>query len=582
MFGGLVPGWIRNYGRGDLRGDLVAGLTVAIMLVPQGMAYAALAGLPPVVGLYASTVPLVVYALFGSSRQLSVGPVAIDSLLVLAGVSALAAVGSGEFVALAALLALMVGLVQLALGLLRAGFVVNFVSSAVVSGFTSAAAIVIALSQLKGLLGIEVSSAQSTLGLLLDVGRKLAGTDLLTVTMGLGSVAVLLMAKKLAPRFPAPLLVVALGTLLTYAFGLHDRGLAIVGEVPGGLPDFVFPALDGGAVLALLPTALTIAFIGYVEAFAVARSIAAREGYGIEADKEFKGLGLSNIAASLFSGYPVTGGFSRSAVNHGAGARTQLAGIVTAVLVLTALAAFTPLFYYLPNAVLSAIVIVAVYGLIDIKTPVRLFGLKPIDGWTLVVTFAATLVVGVKWGVPVGVAFSLMVFVWRAAYPHTARLGYLPEEGVFRNLDRFPEARTFPGTVILRVDASLYFANMTFLGSLLRDAVSEDPGVRRIVLDFSGVNSMDAVAVETMEGLIEELELRRVSVHVAAMKGPVRDVAARAGWPRKFGPAVDHLSLEETLEFLGVCEPLRGVPPRAKVSHESSPAKTPPPERGQE
>lgn len=582
MFGGLVPGWIRNYRRGDLRGDLVAGLTVAIMLVPQGMAYAALAGLPPVVGLYASTVPLVVYALFGSSRQLSVGPVAIDSLLVLAGVSALAAVGSGEFVALAALLALMVGLVQLALGLLRAGFVVNFVSSAVVSGFTSAAAIVIALSQLKGLLGIEVSSVQSTLGLLLEVGRKLAGTDLLTVTMGLGSVAVLLMAKKLAPRFPAPLLVVALGTLLTYAFGLHEKGLAIVGDVPGGLPDFVFPALDGGAILALLPTALTIAFIGYVEAFAVARSIAAREGYGIEADKEFKGLGLANITASLFSGYPVTGGFSRTAVNHGAGARTQLASIVTAVLVLIALAAFTPLFYYLPNAVLSAIVIVAVYGLIDIKTPLRLFGLKPIDGWTLVVTFAATLVVGVQWGVPIGVAFSLMVFVWRAAYPHTARLGYLPEEGVFRNLDRFPAARTFPGTVILRVDASLYFANMTFLGGLLREAVSEDPSVRRIVLDFSGVNSMDAVAVETMEGLMEELELRRVSVHVAAMKGPVRDVAARAGWPQKFGPAVDHLSLEETLEFLGVCEPLRGIPPRAKASHESSPAAINRPNAGME
>lgn len=571
MVGGLVPGWIRGYRRGDLRGDVVAGLTVAIMLVPQGMAYAALAGLPPVVGLYASTVPLLVYALFGTSRQLSVGPVAIDSLLVLAGVSALAAVGSGEFVALAALLALMVGVVQLTLGLLGAGFVVNFVSRAVVSGFTSAAAIVIALSQLKGLLGIEVSSAQSTLGLLLDVGRRLAEANPLTVAVGVGSVAVLLMARRLAPRFPAPLVVVALGTLSTYAFGLHEKGLAIVGEVPAGLPGFALPTLDAGAVAALVPTALTIAFIGYVEAFAVAQSIAAKEGYGVEANKEFKGLGLANIAASLFSGYPVTGGFSRSAVNHQAGARTQLSSVVAAVLVLVALWAFTPLFYYLPNAVLSAIVIVAVYGLIDPRTPVRLFGLKPVDGWTLVVTFFATLLVGVQWGVPVGVAFSLLVFVWRAAYPHTARLGYLPEKGAFRNLDRFPDARTFPGTVILRVDASLYFANMAFLESLLRDAVSGDPGVRRVVLDFSGVNSMDAVAAETMEGLVEELKTRGVSVHVTAMKGPVRDVAAKAGWPQKFGPAIDHFSLEDALESLGVWKRPKDGPARAEASHESGP-----------
>ena len=558
----LVPGWIRGYERGDLRGDLVAGLTVAVMLVPQSMAYAALAGLPPVVGLYASTVPLVVYALFGSSRQLSVGPVAIDSLLVLAGVSALATAGSERFVALAALLALMVGLLQLGLGLLRAGFVVNFVSGAVVSGFTSAAAVVIALSQLKGLLGIDVSSAQSAVGLLLEVGRGISGVDPVTAAVGLGSVTVLLATKRLAPRFPAPLVVVLFGTLLTYFLALHEKGLDIVGEVPGGLPALALPPLDAGAALALAPTALTVAFLAYVEAFAVARSIAAKEGYGIRANKEFRGLGLANIAAALFSGYPVTGGFSRSAVNHGAGARTQLSSVVTALLVLLALAAFTPLFYYLPNAVLAAIVITAVYGLIDAKTPARLFGLKPVDGWTLVVTFATTLVAGVQWGVPVGVVFSLLVFVWRAAYPHTAELGYLPEKGAFRNLKRFPDAETFPGTTILRVDASLYFANMAFLGSLLRDAISDNPDLRRIVLDFSGVNSMDAVAADTMEELLGELELRGVSVHIAAMKGPVRDIAARAGWHERFGPAIEHFSLEDALESLGLRNP-QGEPSRS-------------------
>lgn len=554
VLGRHVPAvdWLRAYRRSDVRGDLSAGVTVAVMLVPQGMAYALLAGLPPVVGLYASAIPLLVYAFFGGSRQLSVGPVAIDSLLTLAGVSALAAIGSPEFVALAVLLALMVGVIELALGLFRAGFLVNFVSHAVISGFTSAAAIVIGLSQLKNILGIETTSSQSAFGVIFEAGRHLPEINPTTAAIGLGSIAVLVLAKKVAPRFPAPVLVVALGTFLTYYFGLHERGVGIVGEVPGGLPGFALPTLDAGAVVALLPTALTISFIGFMEAFAVAKSIAAREGYKIEANREFKGLGLANIGSSLFSGYPVTGGFSRSAVNYEAGARTPLASVVTAVLVLVALAAFTPLFYYLPNAVLAAIVLVAVYGLIDVETPVRIFEIKPTDGWILIVTFVSTLVIGVQWGILIGIAFSLLVFVWRSAYPHTAKLGYLPEKKAFRNVERFPEARTFPDTIILRVDGSLYFANMAFLETQLREVSTEQPGPRRIILDFSGVNSVDAVAIETLEKLIEDMGSRGIGIHIAGMKGPVRDIVKKAGWPEKFGPVIDHFSIEDALEFVGL------------------------------
>jgi sulfate permease, SulP family len=544
-------GWLRRYRRSDLRGDVSAGLTVAVMLVPQGMAYALLAGLPPVVGLYASTVPLLVYALFGSSRQLAVGPVAIVSLLTLSGVSALAEPGTQEFIALAALLALMTGIIQLVLGLLRAGFIVNFLSHAVISGFTSAAAIVIGLSQLRQLLGVPLASGHTVVGLLLEAVQRLGETNPWTLSIGLGSIAALVAARRVAPRFPAALLVVAAATVITYVFRLHERGVGIVGEVPGGFPAFSIPAFGAGTLLALLPVALTISFVGFMESIAVARSIAAREKYRVDANQELKGLGLANLAGAAFSGYPVTGGFSRSAVNYQAGARTGLATIITALLVTLTLLAFTALFHYLPNAVLAAIVMVAVYGLINVAEARHLFRLKPVDGWTLVLTFAATLFIGIEQGILIGAAFSLLVFIWRSAYPHVATIGWLPQERVFRNVNRYPEVERVPGVTILRVDASLYFANMAFLENLLRNAVVERQELRTIILDFSGVNDMDAVAVETLEHLMHELELQGVRIHIAAMKGPVRDITARADWPSRFGGRVDHFSVEQALESIG-------------------------------
>ncbi|MGI8866020.1 MAG: SulP family inorganic anion transporter, partial [Rubrobacteraceae bacterium] len=464
MFEKIIPavGWLRRYKREDLGGDFSAGLIVAVMLIPQGMAYAMLAGLPPVVGLYASTIPLILYALFGSSRHLAVGPVALVSLLTLTGVSALAKPGSGEFVALAALLALMVGVIQFGLGLLRAGFVVNFLSHAVISGFTSAAAIVIGLSQLKHLLGVDLESTNSVFILLWQAAQKLGEVNLITLGIGLASIAALVLFRKVAPRFPAPLLVVTLSTLAVYVFGLQDRGVGIVGDVPQGVPSFALPAFGLDSVTSLLTIALTISFVGFMESIAVAKSIANREKYKVDANRELVSLGLANVAGSMFSAYPVTGGFSRSAVNYQSGARTPLASIITAVLIVMTLLFFTPLFYYLPNAVLAAIVMVAVYGLIDFMEPVKLFKVKKVDGWTLLITFAATLLIGIEQGILVGVAFSLALFIWRSAYPHTTEVGYLPEEDVFRNVTRYPEAQTFPNTLVVRVDASLYFANAAF------------------------------------------------------------------------------------------------------------------------
>lgn len=548
-----ITGWLRRYNlRDDLPGDLIAGLVTAVMLVPQSMAYAMLAGLPPVVGLYASTIPIAIYSLFGSSRQLAVGPVAIVSLLTLAGVGAIAEPGSQEFIALAALLMLMVGVIQAGLGLLRAGFVVNFLSHAVISGFTSAAAIVIGLSQLKHLLGVDIPRESNVVILLSNAVREIGTTHVPTLLIGLASIAALMIGKRISKKFPMPLLVVIVSSLAVWFQGLHNQGVAIVGNVPSGLPTFGAPALSGDALAALAPVAATIAFVGFMESVAVAKAIASRHRYKVDANRELVGLGLANVVGAFFRGYPVTGGFSRSAVNDQAGARTPLAGLVTAVLLGVTLLFFTDLFYYLPRAVLAAIVMVAVFGLIDVKEPVHLFKIKKADAATLLVTFVATLTLGIETGILTGVGFSLLVFVVRSAWPHTAELGWLASEKVYRNVARYPTAKTWPSVYIHRVDASLYFANAAALENRMNDVLAERPELEAIVLDFSGVNDVDGVAIDTLGDRMDAFALQGVQVLLAGVKGPVRDLFERAGWNGKYGDRIQHMSVDSALGSLGV------------------------------
>lgn len=544
--------WIRAYRRDDLPGDLLAGVIVAVMLIPQGMAYAVLAGLPPVAGLYASTVPLILYALFGSSRQLAVGPVAIVSLLTLAGVEQLAEPGSASFAGYALLLALMVGLIQLSLGLARGGAVVKFLSHAVISGFTSAAAIVIALSQIKNLAGIDVGRHENALLLVLDTLRNIDGAHLPTLLIGGASVAALLALRRWNRKLPGALIVVVASTALVYLFGLDRQGVGIVGDVPAGLPTPGAPEFDLAAIRVMLPAALTIAFIGYMESIAVAQSIAAREKQRVSPNQELRALGIANIGAAFFGGYPVTGGFSRSAVNYQAGARTGLASLLTAGLILVTLAFFTGLFYYLPSAALGAIVVVAVAGLVDVREPLRLYRVRPTDAASLALTFAATLMLGIELGILAGVAFSLLIFIWRSAHPHAAEMGYLPDENVFRNVERYPEARTFPEAVILRIDESLYFANSGFLEDRIRRALDARPETRWVILDFWSVNDVDAVALQTLEALMAQYRLSGRRFLFAGVKGPVRDLMLRAGWGQRVGADMWHLSVQHALEAAGI------------------------------
>lgn len=548
----LIPAleWMSNYNRSDLSGDMNAGLIVAIMLIPQGMAYAMLAGLPPVIGLYASTIPLLIYALFGTSRQLAVGPVAMVSLLVLAGVSTIAEPGTDEYISLVLLLMLMIGMIQFLMGVLRLGFLVNFLSHAVISGFTSAAAIIIGLSQLKHLLGVKLEADKDVFKILFESISRASEINPITLTIGLVSILILIGLRKFVPKIPGPLVVVVLSISTIYFLQLQQAGVKIVGDVPKGLPSLSLPVFTLDAVMALLPIALAISFIGFMESIAMAKAIAAKEKYKVVPNKELVGLGLANIGGSFFAGYPVTGGFSRSAVNYQAGAKTPLATIITAILIILTLLFFTGFFYYLPNAVLAAIIMVAVYSLIDVKEAKHLFKIKSVDGWTWVITFIATLTIGIEQGILIGVVFSLLVFIVRSAYPHVAELGYLQEENVFRNIKRYPEAKVDPEVMIFRVDASLYFANMTFLEDKLCEHVGEKPETKWIILDVSGVNSIDAVAIQSLEEVMESCRKGEIAFLFAGIKGPVMDLLKKANWDKKYGESLKHLSVEHALKAI--------------------------------
>ncbi len=524
-----VLDWGRSYDRRDLRPDVVAGLTVGAMLVPQAMAYALLAGLPPEVGLYASIVPVLVYAVLGTSRQLAVGPVAIVSLLTASALGEIAEEGSADYLTAAATLALLVGILHLVIGIIRLGFIVDFLSHAVLVGFTAGAAVIIGFSQLKHLLGISVERTDRFYETIGEYAGELGSTHGLTLAVGASAVALLVLMKRHLPTIPAALVVVATTTVASVVLDLESRGVAVVGDIPGDLPSFSFPELGGGLVGDLLPTALVITVVGFLESIAIAKVYARRNRYRVEANQELIALGAANVAGGAFGAYPVTGGFSRTAVNASAGSRTPLASIVTAGLVLATVAVLTPLFTSLPTATLGAIVVVAVAGLIDVD---ELRHIAAVDRGDLVVAltaFVATLVIGIELGIAVAVVASIAVVLFRNARPHTAVLGRVPGTDVFRNVRRFPEVETRDDVVILRIDSSLNFMNATFLRPRVEHLLHDHPDATALVLDTSGVNRLDASAAQALEQLAGDCESRGVALHLTQVKGPVRDALIAAG-----------------------------------------------------
>lgn len=539
-----ITGWARNYRRDHLGPDLTAGLTVGAMLVPQGMAYAQLAGLPPEIGLYSVTLPLIVYALFGTSRQLAVGPVAVVSLITATALSEVAEQGSAAYLQAAALLALLVGVIHVVLGAIRMGWVTNLLSHSVLVGYTAAAAIIIGTSQVKHVLGVKIPRTEEWLKTVEELVRAIDGTHALTLGIGVASLVTLVLLKRWKRTFPGALAVVLVGVGGSVAFDLSERDVAVVGDIPGGLPGLGLPDFGDGLLGTLLPAALIITIVGYAESIAVAKTYARRNRYEVDSNQELVALGAANLAAGVFSGQPVTGGFSRTAVNASAGARTPLASIISAALIVIVLLVATGLFTELPQAVLGAIVIAAVSSLVDTHEMRHITKVKRSDTLTMVIAFAATLILGVELGLGVAVVASIAVVVFRIMNPHSAELGQLPGTETYRNLERFPEAERRPHVGILRIDVSLNFANANFLKQRLRRLETDHPeGLQAIVLDGEGVNDLDASAEATLSDLLTEYDERGIAVHLASMKGPVRDVLIRSGLWTRLGPSRVHPSV---------------------------------------
>jgi len=524
--------WLPKYKKEYLSGDLSAGLTVGIMLIPQGMAYAMIAGLPPVFGLYAALIPQVIYGILGTSRQLSVGPVAMDSLLVASGLGALSLSGIDEYISMAIFLALFMGAIQFILGVVRMGFLVNFLSKPVISGFTSAAALIIGLSQLKHLLGTQIERSNQIHILLLNALKTIDQTNLVALGLGIAAIVVIKSLKRLHNRIPGALIVTVSGIVITYVFRLDQLGLSIVQEVPSGLPSFGVPTVAQDRIGELFPIAMTLALIAFMEAISVAKAIEEKHKLNeVKPNQELIALGLSNVVGALFQSYPTTGGFSRTAVNDQAGANSTLASFISAAIVGLTLLFLTPLFYYLPNTVLAAIIMVAVFGLIDFHYPRTLWKNRKDEFALLIFTFIITLTVGIKEGILFGVLLSLLLLVYRSSSPHFAVLARVNNSPYYRNVRRFSSEVTIdPAILLFRFDGQLYFGNKDYFKSSLLEAMEErGASLKHLVLNVEPMNYIDSSAAFMLRQLFEDLKSKGISISIAGPIGPIRDILKRSG-----------------------------------------------------
>jgi SulP family sulfate permease len=544
--------WLPNYNKSNIKGDVSAGLTVGVMLIPQGMAYSMLAGLPPIYGLYASIVPLLIYAIFGTSRQLAVGPVAMVALLVAAGVGELAEGGSGEYITLAIALALMVGVIQFAMGLFRLGFLVNFLSHPVIAGFTSAAALIIGFSQLKHLMGINIPRSNHVHEIIINAAENIGATNLPTLLIGVGGVLLLLAVKRFKLPIPGPLLLVVLSVLVVWVFGLQEVGVKIVGTVPEGLPAIGVPAFKLDQLQTLLPIALTIAFVSYMESIAVAKAVQSKhKDYEVKPNQELIGLGLANVAGSFFQAFPTTGGFSRTAVNDQSGAKTGLASIISAGLIALTLLFLTPLFYYLPNAVLASVIMVAVFGLIDIKEAKFLWKADRSDFWMMIATFAGTLFLGIEEGIAIGAILSLVIVIYQTSKPDVIKLGKVPGASYYKNLTRFRKLEVRDDLLIVRLDARLYYANIDHFIQTIKKMVSEHEGeLKALVLDADSINGIDSSGIHAIKDLIDDCKSRNLTLLMTSVKGVVRDAFERTGVHDELGRDHFFMRVQNAVDYL--------------------------------
>ena len=538
-----------GYNRAAFQSDCIASLVVTLMLIPQSIAYASLAGLPPEAGLYASILPLLLYALFGTSRVLAVGPVAIVSLMTATAIGSLAPPGSDHYGQIAVTLALLSGLFLLAMSALRLGFLANFLSHPVIAGFITASALIIGVSQLPSLLGI-VTDGGHFFSAIYTLGVNLTQIHPMTSLIGLGSIAFLMLVRHqgasvlsgLGLSSPlcgiltkaAPAVCVAVTALFVGTQDLDKFGVKIVGAVPQGLPPLTIPSWDLSLWQQIAVSALLISIVGFVESVSVGQTLAAKKRERVTPNRELIALGSANVGAAFTGGLPVTGGFARSVVNFDAGAQTQIAGVLTALGILIITMAFTPLLYYIPQAVLSATIIVAVLSLVDIRILHNTWRYSRYDFVSAMTTIVVTLVFGIETGLLAGVIISLALYLLKTSRPHIAEVGLVPGTEHFRNVLRHTVA-TSPDLVTLRVDESLYFANARALEDRVNDLVASRPALAHLVLQCSAINDIDASALESLETINHRLNDAGIKLHLSEVKGPVMDRLQRSA-------LLDHIS----------------------------------------
>lgn len=536
--------WAPQYSRLKFADDVLAAIIVAIMLVPQALAYALVAGMPAETGLYASLFGLTIYCFFGTSNTLSVAPVAVVSLMTAAALAKLDLMTTSDYVAAAVTLTFLSGSLLLFLGLARLGFMANFISHPVISAFITASAIIIGLSQLRHVFGIEVDG-QSVIELVPQLVMGLVDTNFITLFFGVASIAAMVWCKRSLGSFlqakgvsdsvanvlsrSGPLLVTFLAALLAFLFGLDARGVALLGDVPAGLPDIRLPGFTVEQIRGLLGSAVLISIIGFVESISVAQVLAARRRERIDLDQELVGLGASNLASAAGGGFPVSGGFSRSIVNFEAGAATPAAGLFTALIIGIAAVLLTPLLYWVPRVSLAAIILVAITPLMDFSMLRKSWQYSKADFVAVTLTLCLTLLVGVELGIAAGVLVSILIHLYKESKPHVAVIGRVAGTEHFRNVDRH-QVETFDNQLSIRIDESLYFANTRYLEELIFELIADKPNLEHVILMCTAVNKIDLSALETLEKINETLDELDISLHLSEVKGPIMDRLATTGF----------------------------------------------------
>jgi SulP family sulfate permease len=534
--------WGRNYNKDSFSNDMIAAVIVTIMLIPQSLAYALLAGLPPEAGLYASILPIILYAIFGTSRALAVGPVAVVSLMTAAAIGQIADSGTAGYAIAALTLAMLSGGILLLMGVFKLGFLANFLSHPVIAGFITASGVLIASSQLKHILGVD-AKGHTLVEIVFSIWEHLGEANLATILIGVSATLFLFWVRKgmkpmllnmgLKPRLAdvltkaGPVAAVVVTTAVTWIFGLEQAGVKIVGAVPQSLPPLSMPSFSSELIGALFIPALLISIIGFVESVSVAQTLAAKKRQRIDPDQELIGLGAANLGAAFTGGYPVTGGFARSVVNFDAGAETPAAGAYTAVGLAIAAVSLTPLIFFLPKATLAATIIVAVLSLVDFSILKHSWSYSKSDFSAVAATILLTLGFGVETGVSAGVILSIGLYLYKTSRPHIAEVGLVPGTEHFRNVNRH-DVLTTPELLTIRIDESLYFANARFLEDYIYDRAVDDEHLKHVVLQCSAVNEVDLSALESLEAINHRLQDAGISLHLSEVKGPVMDRLQRS------------------------------------------------------